>query len=183
MKRWFFIISLIIILIFCCGYSNTVKNIHVVTSYQPNVDKLESIFKTYLPQQKGIIFTKVPRGLIISVDERNLFNTGEARIKESSLCILDVISAVLKQIPNECVIEDHTEKNDLSHSLYNENWELSLARAGNIVTYLTLYKKIPSERIFALGYGEFMPFRDNVAPKNGLNNRIDFVILEYEAKR
>lgn len=106
------------------------------------------------------------------------FNKGEVRIKESSLDILDAISCLLVKLPNYCVIENHTEEHD-----FNENWELSVSRASNLAEYMIKYRKLPVEKVFSLGFGETMPFKDNVAPKNGLNNRIDFVIIEYEARR
>lgn len=180
------IFFLILVVFFCTGYSESVTDIFV--SYQPNVDRLETIFKTYLPSSIEIVYTKVPRGLIISINEDCFFNDGEARIKESSLIILDTISAVISKLSNYCIVENHTEANNLKDSYYDENWELSLVRADNIIQYMILYGKVPSEKLFALGYGEFMPFKDNVAPLNkqicyNPDKRIDFVILEYEAKR
>lgn len=166
-----YLIILILILIFCSGFDVTI-------SYQPEVDKLENLFKAVIPLRCGIMYTKVPRGLIISIDEKCFFNKGEVRIKESSLDILDAISYMLVKLPNYCVIENHTEEHD-----FNENWELSVSRASNLAEYMIKYRKLPIEKVFSLGFGETMPFKDNVAPKNGLNNRIDFVIIEYEAKR
>lgn len=175
MKKLYLII-LILILIFCSGFNVTI-------SYQPNVDKIEAVFKSALPKECGIIYTKVPRGLIISIDEKCFFNEGEARIKESSLYILDTIASLLHTLPNYCVVEDHTENNNFENSDYKENWELSMSRSANIVEYLVKYKNLPNWQLFALGFGEFMPFRDNVAAINGMDKRIDFVIIEYEARR
>ncbi len=166
-----YVIILILITIFCSGFDITI-------SYQPTVEKLESIFKSVMPLKCGIVYTKVPRGLIISIDEKCFFNKGEVRIKESSLDILDAISGQLAQLSNYCVIENHTEEHD-----FNENWELSVSRASNLAEYMIKYKKLPVEKVFSLGYGETMPFKDNVAPQNGMDSRIDFVIIEYEAKR
>ena len=166
-----YLVILILILIFCSGFDVTI-------SYQPEVDKLENLFKAVLPLRCGIMYTKVPRGLIVSIDENCFFNKGEVRIKESSLDILDAISCLLVKLPNYCVIENHTEEHE-----FNENWELSVSRASNLAEYMIKYRKLPVEKVFSLGFGETMPFKDNVAPKNGLNNRIDFVIIEYEARR
>ena len=166
-----YLVILILILIFCSGFDVTI-------SYQPEVDKLENLFKAVLPLRCGIMYTKVPRGLIVSIDENCFFNKGEVRIKESSLDILDAISCLLVKLPNYCVIVNHTEEHD-----FNENWELSVSRASNLAEYMIKYRKLPVEKVFSLGFGETMPFKDNVAPKNGLNNRIDFVIIEYEARR
>lgn len=176
-----YIIILILITLLCTGFSDSIIN--VALSYQPNVDRLESLFKTYLPIKCGITYTKVPRGLIISIDEDCFFNEGEARIKESSLYILDIIVELLRNLSNYCVVEDHTENNDFTNSDYKEDWELSIARSANLVEYMITYGKLPPSQLFALGFGQYMPFRDNVSPKKDMGNRVDFVILEYEARR
>ena len=196
--RYLYTIFLIFIMIFCTGISNS-KRDFLPVSYQPKTDKLETIFKSALPLKDGIVFTKVPRGFIVSIDERYFFNEGEARIKESSLCILDRIIILLHELSNYCVVENHTEDNNLSGTIYNDDCEISLARSTNIVQYMIKYGKVPPDRLFALGYGQYMPFRGNVKSydkngvatgmaasndiKNTMNKRIDFVILEYEARR
>lgn len=197
--RYLYTIFLIFIMIFCTGISNVDDDILAV-SYQPKADKLEAIFKTALPLKEGIVFTKVPRGLIVSIDEKYFFSDGEARIKESSLCILDRIIMLLHELSNYCVVENHTEGNNLADTVYNDDCEISFARSTNIVQYMIKYGKIPPDRLFALGYGQYMPFRGSVKSydsdkgvptgpaasqktANKMNNRIDFVILEYEARR
>ena len=176
--KHFYLVALIFILFICTGFSKE-SLIDISVSYQPNADRLESVFKAAIPIKEGIIFTKVPRGLIVSINEEYFFNNGESRIKESSLYILDIIVALLHKLSNYCVVENHTEENFNN----DENRELSLSRSANIVQYMITCGKLPSSRLFALGYGQYMPFRDNVAPDMGINNRIDFVILEYEARR
>ena len=176
-----YLVILILILIFCSGFSDSVINIAL--TYQPGVDKLENAFKSVMPEICGTVYTKVPRGLIISIDEKCFFNEGEARIKESSLYILDIISCMLRSLPNYCVVENHTENNNFENSEYSEDWELSMARSANIVEYMIKYRKLPSEQLFSLGYGQYMPFKDNVGVDEGMDRRIDFVMLEYEAKR
>ncbi len=176
--RNIYLITLILILFFCTGFSDPVADISV--SYQSGVDKLEEVFKASLLLNKNdIMFTKVPRGLIVSINEKYFFNTNQTRIKESALPVIDTIIDLLQGLSNYCVIEDHTEE----MSFNNKNWELSLVRSANIAEYMITKGKISAERIFFLGYGQYMPFRDNVAPRKGMNNRIDFVILEYESKR
>lgn len=166
-----YILILITILIFCSGFNFTI-------SYKSNVEEIEKHFQSAMPKISNIIYTKVPRGLIISIDERYFFDHDEVGIKESSLPILDSISATLKELQNLCVIENHTEDKGVA-----ENWELSVQRASNIAEYLVKCGNLPNQRIFPLGFGEIMPFSDNVAPNGKMNNRIDFVIIEYEVKR
>ena len=86
--RNLYLIFFILILFFCTGFSESVIDASIL--YQPNVEKLELIFKYFMPIKNGVIYTKVPRGLIVSIDEGVFFNSHEARIKESSLYILDM---------------------------------------------------------------------------------------------
>ena len=136
-----------------------------------------------MPIKNGVIYTKVPRGLIVSIDEGVFFNLHEARIKESSLYILDTIAILLYKLPNYCVIENHTEEVGECGD-YAENWELSIARAQNIAEYMSIAGNLPQEKVFSIGFGEFMPFKDNVSSTTkGFDNRVDFVLIEYDVKR
>ncbi|MFI3301142.1 MAG: OmpA family protein [Candidatus Gastranaerophilales bacterium] len=159
------------------------KNIYIISSYQPKVDRLEEMFKQKVNLEHGIIFTKVPRGLIMSFDERIFFEVGQDELKENSYLILNLIAEQLKKISNDCVIEDHTEDKIPENSDYQYDWELSITRAGNIAQYLIDCGKLNSRRIFALGFGEIMPFKENVARTSKMDSRIDIVILEYETER
>lgn len=176
--RYFYLIFFILIIFFCTGFAEK------ITSYRSGVDGLESVFKAHMPLKQGILYTKVPRGLILSIDEKVFFNLGEAAIKESSLYILDVIAAILQELPNYCVIESHTQEDIPQESLYREKWELSTARAQNIAQYMTVCGKINKERLFPIGFAEYMPFKGNVFNNSkGFDNRVDFVIIEYEVRR
>ena len=178
-----YLILLFIYFFNCAFIMDDDCNIPISVSYQPNVDRLERSFKQKVNLDEGVIFTKVPRGLVISFDEKIFFSPGDARIKQNSLYILDVLASGLKNIHNDCVVEDHTQEDMNKVSAYQYDWEISIARAGNIAQYLINCGSIDSDRIFALGYGEFMPFKDNVDEHVGMDNRIDIVILEYEANR
>ena len=147
-------------------------------SQYPNADKLEKIFKTYLPD--NIIYTKVPRGLVISVDEKIFFNYGEVKIKQSSLKILDTIAGIIKNLPNKFVIENHTTE---AFSNFQQ-WELSVIRASNLAQYFINYHEFPGDKITSIGLGKTVPYRYNKSEINfNTDNRIDFVIIEYETMR
>lgn len=179
--RNLYLFFFILILFFCTGFSESVIDTSIL--YQPNVEKLELIFKYFMPIKNGVIYTKVPRGLIVSIDEGVFFNSHEARIKESSLYILDTIAILLSKLPNYCVIENHTEEVGECGD-YAENWELSIARAQNIAEYMSIAGNLPQEKVFSIGFGEFMPFKDNVSSTiKGFDNRVDFVLIEYDVKR
>ena len=159
-------------MVLCTGFSESPVG--------EDLNDIQKSFTNNLP--KGVVYTQVPRGLIISVDEKIFFEDCDDKINSESLHILDKIAWLLKKLPNYCVIEDHLQKEVCNDGL--ENWELSMMRASNIVEYLVKHQKVPQEQLFDIGYGEYMPFKDNVNPEiNGLNNRVDFVIIDYTAKR
>ena len=58
--------------------------------------------------------------------------------------------------------------------------ELTIERAQNIAQYIVQTKLVSHSQIYAIGFGELMPFRDNVGYRDDMDNRIDFVIINYE---
>ncbi len=144
---------------------------------------IEKMFRSNVKPDGAMYFTYVPRGLIVSIDENVFFNKSQEKLKKSGLCVLNEIGAVLSQTDKSCVIEGHTESANPEISSFRENWELSLARAHSITMYLMRYLKISPERLYCIGYGEFMPYVDSVSRDADLNNRIDFVIIDYSAER
>ncbi len=160
------------------------QNIYNVASYQPKVDELEKMFKQKIGDELGVIFTKVPRGLIMSFDERIFFESCQTCLNPNSYTILDTLAKALKTIPNDFVIENHTEDNAIACNCdFTQNWELSIMRAENMAQYLIDCGNLDTMRMFSLGFGEIMPFADNVSEKYAMDNRVDIVILQYEAER
>lgn len=146
--------------------------------------EVKNMLENILPESTPVVYTIVPRGLIVRVDEDIFFSGDSILIKKSSTEVLDAIISVLRQIGNNCTVESHTEGHDNTVGIYRSNWEISMARANSITDYLVYCGKIPAARVFSLGYGDCMPFRDNVsASKDGFDRRIDFVIFSYEYKR
>ena len=58
--------------------------------------------------------------------------------------------------------------------------ELTIERAQNIAQYIVQTKLVLHGQIYAIGFGELMPFRDNVDYCDDMDNRIDFVIINYD---
>lgn len=147
------------------------------------MQEIERQFKENVKPNGEILFTYVPRGLIVSIDEKVFFNQNNDKIKQNSITVLNEIGKIINNSEKLCVIEGHTESLILGETPFKSNWELSLARANNIAKYFMRYLKINPNKIVSMGFGEFMPFSDSVSDKAVLNNRIDFVILNYETKR
>jgi len=183
-KKNIFIILILFNLILpqhCLAEDNLV---YISTAINSPVSQIKNKLDKIMPPNSNIIYTFVPRGLIISVDESHFFSGESIQIKCSGAEILNSIATILKDIENDCTIESHTEGHGNNSGAYKTNWEISMARANSIADYLIYCCKLPSERIFPLGFGELMPFKENVSEKQlGYDKRIDFVIFDYEYER
>jgi len=152
-----------------------------VTKYQgknPPVN-LEKIFKENVAQSKSINLLKDKRGLIIRVSDEMLFDEGSATIKQGARKPLAEIVKTLTKIDNPVIIEGHTDSIPIKNAKYPSNWELSTARATNIISYMMQNAKISPKRLSAVGYGEYMPIADNTSVSGRiLNRRVDIIVLE-----
>lgn len=115
-------------------------------------------------------------GVLISVSASLLFNAGSAQIRPESKPTLDAIADLLRELPNEVRIAGHTD--DVSPvPEWPSNWELSAARAIQVVKYLT-NEGVEPQRLAAVGYGEQQPLFPNDTPEHRkLNRRVEILIV------
>lgn len=124
------------------------------------------------------------RGLVIHIMESALFRMGSAQLEDQAKATLDLIAEEIINIPNHIRVEGHTDDIPINTSRYPSNWELSSARATEVVRYLIDSYKLAPDRLSALGYGEFRPLRPNNSFENrARNRRVDVVILTVEMTR
>lgn len=121
------------------------------------------------------------RGLLIRMLDTTLFDSGKADIKEEAKYIIEKISDVIKESGKNIRIEGHTDNVPIHTSKFPSNWELSTARAVNVLKYLIEVGKIEPWRLSAVGYGEYHPIDTNDTPEGRQNNRrVDIMIINSE---
>lgn len=124
------------------------------------------------------------RGIVITITSRVLFRSGEAVPTKEGFKILDKVALLLKSIPNYVRIEGHTDDTPIAGKLkrkYQTNWELSTARAVNVLRYFVEMHDIDPKRLSASGYAQYRPLYPNIIPEfKALNRRVDIVILRRE---
>ena len=177
-----------------------VKNVETQTKEQ-NI--LEESGKTILDGKDGILDSaqvmeqikqdldvntsikvlKSDRGVVIRLNDTMLFDPGSAIIKSEAMNTLQKIASTLEKFQNPIVIEGHTDSMPIRNERYPSNWELSTARATNIIKYMTDKYKFPPSRLSAVGYGEYMPIEQNTTPQGrAKNRRVDIIVLSSEKK-
>jgi chemotaxis protein MotB len=117
-------------------------------------------------------------GLVISLREFGFFDSGSARIKPESLDALNRIASILSIRTYKLRIEGHTDNIPIHTSQFASNWELSTARATEIVRILIMENRFPPDRLSAAGYAEYHPIASNsTAQGRAQNRRVDIVVL------
>ncbi len=138
--------------------------------------KVEAMVKT--ERIEGVKTEVVPeKGLVVSLKEKILFEIGKADLSDQAKAVLDKLYPIFLKIPNNIIVEGHTDNAPIKTAQFPSNWELSAARATQVVRYLVDEKKFPQEKIAATGYGEYHPLGSNDTPEaKAQNRRVDFVI-------
>ena len=119
------------------------------------------------------------RGVVVTVLDRVLFDSGKAELKESAKTTLDKVASVLAaKVPNHLVyVEGHTDNDPIRYSGWRSNWELSTARATEVVHYFIDSQGVPPNRLVAAGYGEYHPVTSNETLEGkAKNRRVEIVI-------
>ena len=122
-------------------------------------------------------------GLVISLQEFGFFDSGSATIKPESLAALDRIASILAIRTYNLRIEGHTDNIPIHTARIVSNWELSTARATELVRLLIIRHRIAPERLSAAGYAQYHPVASNLtAQGRAQNRRVDIVILGTASK-
>jgi len=119
-------------------------------------------------------------GIAIIVEADLMFDEGSSGILPDSSTTLDKVAKILSEMDNNIRIEGHTDDKPLkqSNALYNNNWELSSARATKVVQYL-IDKGINPSRLSAVSYGSTKPRVPNNTPEDrALNRRVEITIVD-----
>ncbi|MBL8251073.1 MAG: flagellar motor protein MotD [Candidatus Competibacter sp.] len=108
----------------------------------------------------------------VEVEIKNsiLFASGSAIVNADALQPLALIAEILREVPNRLQVEGFTDNRPISTPVYPSNWELSAARAANVVNAL-MKNGVRPERMAAIGYGEYQPIADNRTEQGRLQNR------------
>jgi len=125
----------------------------------------------------GITVTTDSRGLIISLSAVSFFASGDATINQAKLPVLDSVLQVLDPLPNQMRVEGFTDSMPISNQRFADNWDLSAARAGNVLRYVIDHSSVPPEHLSIAGYGPYRPVGSNDTEEGrSLNRHVDIII-------
>jgi len=169
------------------------------------LSETEQALNTYVQQTqlgKNITVHRTTKGVQLTVSGEYFFDINSAAISPELRPLLDYIGNTLrhsrllgamddpelqgfaqaleraKQVLNvEIRVEGHTDNWPIRGGKYASNWELSSARALEVVRYLSNISGIHESKFSALGYGEFRPITTNdTAEGRSKNRRVEIFI-------
>ena len=133
-------------------------------------------------QDNQIQITQLADKLKVSIVDKILFPSGEAKITGEGLKVLQRVGDILKNTKDNIIrVEGHTDNVPISGALkykFPSNWELSTARATNVVRFLEDKVGIDPAKLEAVGLGENQPVASNeTAQGRAQNRRIEIALL------
>jgi chemotaxis protein MotB len=153
-------------------------------------EQLEKATQTYQDLQKKlekeisegqVQLTEMKNRLTVTMVDKILFPSGSTQISNEGKQVLDKVVSILKDVKDKRIqVEGHTDNVKIVSDLkkrYPTNWELSTARATEVVRYLETGGINPG-LLSATGYGEYQPIAPNDTDEGKhKNRRIEIVLL------
>ncbi|MCE5336592.1 MAG: OmpA family protein [Desulfobacteraceae bacterium] len=113
---------------------------------------------------------------IVDTRENPIFAVGSAQLTDSAKKIVHSIGNVLKNFPNEIIVEGHSDASPVK-SEQASNWDLSVARASSARRELEQGGISPSRIARVVGFSDKMPLYAN-SPADPRNRRISIVFCK-----
>lgn len=145
-------------------------------TYESLEEKLQAEIK------KGDIRLSQVEGRIkVDLVDKVLFDSGQAELSARGAEVLSRVANVLASVEDKKIqVSGHTDDAPIINALkerYPTNWELSAARAVNVVRFLTEKGNVSPKRMVAAGHGEFEPVATNATPGGRAQNRRIEILL------
>lgn len=183
-NRWMisysdFATVLLAVFIMLYAHANTELNKLKLELAEKPPQQEQKLIALPMEEIEGVEIIEQKGAMTLRLGEQLLFDEGSAQIKPESKTTLDKIANILTKNENQIKIEGHSDNVPIKNLYFSSNWELSSARASNIVGYLTNDKKLDKKRFTILSHADNVPIAKNSTPQGrAKNRRVDIVIME-----
>lgn len=119
--------------------------------------------------------------LTLELLDKVLFKFGDDQLTERGVAVLTRVGEAIRTVPGKQVwVQGHTDDVPIGkdNQRFTSNWELSSARALNVVQFLQYEMKVDPRRLAAVAFSEYRP----ISRKNSRNRRIEIVLLPKKVK-
>jgi len=152
------------------------------------IDEFEQLYRrirSYVDQgdlRGQLDLVKYDSEILIRFRDNVIFDSGKAEIRSDAEVVLGDIADVLAAYREEIDmirIEGHTDNVPINNAKYPSNWELSTARAVEVLRFFIERGALEPKMLSAVGYSEYHPVRENdTEAGRAVNRRVDIVIVK-----
>lgn len=158
-----------------------------VAAREEEIERLKGTYDQLQEKMKkeiksgDIEMSQVGDRLRVGLVDKILFNSGEAVISDAGRELLRRVGAILATVEGRQIqVSGHTDNTppgDKIRDQFPTNWELSVARATNVVRFLEEEGGVKGRSLVASGYGEHHPIATNNTPRGRAKNRRIEILL------
>ncbi|MGO9480492.1 MAG: flagellar motor protein MotB [Candidatus Kryptoniota bacterium] len=134
-------------------------------------------FKKFVDQIKITVTKEGLRIELIENSEGLFFDVGSARLKSTTVSLLEMIAKELSNLPNQLIIEGYTDARPYVRTDYT-NWELSTDRANSARKILADGGLNKNQILEVRGYGD-RHLRDPSNPYDFSNRRVSILVTPF----
>ena len=118
--------------------------------------------------------------VLFDVGKADLSMTGKLEIQKVAVILNQVVQEIPKNLNWIIRVDGHTDNTAMVQGAeFNDNWELSQARALSVVRFMISDLGFPKDRLAATGFGEFQPVATgSSASELAKNRRIEIKLTE-----
>lgn len=158
------------------------------TAAQAELDDLTAIKAAVAANLEGsglssdVEFAVDARGLTIRlIGSETFFGTNSADLSGTAVSVMNAIGPVLKTAGHDVSVEGHADQRS-STAPYATNWELSSARATQVLRDLVERGGMAADHIQSVGYGSSRPLSAGTTDADlAANRRVDIVVLSNQS--
>lgn len=134
--------------------------------------------ETLIPYKEQLLIDIVSEGLriqIVDKENRSMFDSGRAQLKNYTEAILKELGTMINQVPNRISLTGHTDAHPLARGDFS-NWELSTERANAARRALVAGGMLEEKIGRVVGFADTVPF-DQGDPNSPVNRRISIIVM------
>lgn len=143
------------------------------------VEELDAALASQLDQSEYSVDLE-QRGVVVRLADNALFDSGAAALDDDARDVLAVVAGVLtNQQDNDIEVEGHTDNRPTNAATFPTNWELSTARATNVLRELLENPDLDASRFAAVGRADTIPRGDNATDAGRAENRRTEIVVLF----
>jgi chemotaxis protein MotB len=162
----------------------TKKEIQELRKARAAAEERTRTFRQLLARLKSMIDSgklnvEIRKGrMIVKMSDKILFDPGKTKLKKEGAAALQELAEVLKDIDNrDFLVAGHTDNVPIKTRRFRSNWELSAARAVQVVKFMQR-QGVDPKHLAAAAYSEYDPVGDNTTDEGRkANRRIEIVLM------